>query len=98
MRKAIMQMIMSNTRRTRRRLTAPERLLDGAELTIGGSGAIVACGAARLDLHAAVAGVVGDDLFDAGMIYGLLAGWSTTRALSMGCVCGALSTHAVGGA
>lgn len=40
-----------------------ERLLDGAELTIGGSGAIVACGAARLGLRTAIVGVVGDDLF-----------------------------------
>jgi sugar/nucleoside kinase (ribokinase family) len=40
-----------------------ERLLDAAELTIGGSGAIVACGAARLGLRTAIVGVVGDDLF-----------------------------------
>jgi sugar/nucleoside kinase (ribokinase family) len=40
-----------------------ERLLDTAELTIGGSGAIVACGAARLGLRTAIVGVVGDDLF-----------------------------------
>jgi sugar/nucleoside kinase (ribokinase family) len=40
-----------------------EQLLDGAALTIGGSGAIMACGAARLGLRTAVAGIVGDDLF-----------------------------------
>jgi sugar/nucleoside kinase (ribokinase family) len=40
-----------------------ERLLDGAHLTVGGSGAIVACGAARLGLRVAFCGVVGDDLF-----------------------------------
>jgi sugar/nucleoside kinase (ribokinase family) len=40
-----------------------ERLLDGANLTVGGSGAIVACGAARLGLRVAFCGVVGDDLF-----------------------------------
>jgi sugar/nucleoside kinase (ribokinase family) len=40
-----------------------ERLVDTAELTIGGSGAIVASGAARLGLRTAIAGVVGDDLF-----------------------------------
>jgi len=39
-----------------------ERLVDAAELTIGGSGRIVACGAARLGLRTAFAGVVGDDL------------------------------------
>jgi sugar/nucleoside kinase (ribokinase family) len=40
-----------------------ERLLDGADLVLGGSGAIMACGAARLGLLVAFAGVVGDDLF-----------------------------------
>jgi sugar/nucleoside kinase (ribokinase family) len=40
-----------------------ERLVDHANLTIGGSGAILACGAARLGLRVAFAGVVGDDLF-----------------------------------
>jgi sugar/nucleoside kinase (ribokinase family) len=40
-----------------------ERLLDGANLTVGGSGAIVACGAARLGLRVAFCGAVGDDLF-----------------------------------
>jgi sugar/nucleoside kinase (ribokinase family) len=40
-----------------------ETLVESAELTIGGSGAIVACGAARLGCRTAIAGVVGDDLF-----------------------------------
>jgi sugar/nucleoside kinase (ribokinase family) len=40
-----------------------ERLVDHANLTVGGSGAILACGAARLGLRVAFAGVVGDDLF-----------------------------------
>jgi sugar/nucleoside kinase (ribokinase family) len=40
-----------------------ETLLDSADLTVGGSGAIVACGAARLGLRTAFIGVVGDDLF-----------------------------------
>ena len=40
-----------------------EKLVDEADLLIGGSGAIVACGAARLGLRTAIAGVVGDDLF-----------------------------------
>jgi sugar/nucleoside kinase (ribokinase family) len=37
--------------------------VDAAELTIGGSAGIIACGAARLGLRTAFAGVVGDDLF-----------------------------------
>ncbi len=38
-----------------------ERLVGGAVLTIGGSGAITACGAARLGLRTAFVGRVGDD-------------------------------------
>ena len=38
-----------------------EQLLDIAQLTIGGSGAIVAAGAARLGLRVALVAVVGDD-------------------------------------
>ncbi len=40
-----------------------ERLVERASLTIGGSGGILACGAARLGLRVAFCGVVGDDLF-----------------------------------
>jgi sugar/nucleoside kinase (ribokinase family) len=38
-----------------------ERVVDDGELTVGGSGAIVACGAARLGLRTALASVVGAD-------------------------------------
>jgi sugar/nucleoside kinase (ribokinase family) len=38
-----------------------EQLVDDARLAIGGSGAITACGAARLGLRTALVGVVGDD-------------------------------------
>jgi sugar/nucleoside kinase (ribokinase family) len=37
------------------------------------------------------------DSFDAGFIYGYLAGWELARSLRMACVCGALSTRAAGG-
>jgi sugar/nucleoside kinase (ribokinase family) len=40
-----------------------ERIVEEANLTIGGSGAIMACGAARLGLRTAFVGVVGDDAF-----------------------------------
>jgi sugar/nucleoside kinase (ribokinase family) len=40
-----------------------EALVDDAELTIGGSGAIMACGAARLGLQTALVGLVGPDQF-----------------------------------
>jgi sugar/nucleoside kinase (ribokinase family) len=40
-----------------------EKLVERAQLTIGSSGAILACGAARLGLRTAFAGVVGTDAF-----------------------------------
>jgi sugar/nucleoside kinase (ribokinase family) len=40
-----------------------ERLVDGADLMIGGSGGIFAAGAARLGLRTAFVGKVGDDVF-----------------------------------
>jgi sugar/nucleoside kinase (ribokinase family) len=40
-----------------------EILVEKADLTIGASSAITACGAARLGLRVAMIGVVGDDLF-----------------------------------
>lgn len=40
-----------------------ERAVDDAVLTVGGSGAITACAAARLGLRVAICGVVGDDHF-----------------------------------
>lgn len=50
-----------------------ERLVDSADLVVGGSGAIVACGAARLGLRTAFAGVVGDDVFGRFMLDALAA-------------------------
>ncbi len=40
-----------------------EHLVEDARLTVGGSGAILACAAAKLGLRVAFCGVVGDDLF-----------------------------------
>ena len=40
-----------------------ETIVEGADLVLGGSGAIMACGAARLGLNVAIAGVIGDDEF-----------------------------------
>jgi sugar/nucleoside kinase (ribokinase family) len=37
------------------------------------------------------------DNFDAGFIYGYLAGWDTGRCLRMGCVCGSLAARQAGG-
>lgn len=40
-----------------------EKVVDDAALTIGGSGTIFACGAARLGLRVGYCGVIGDDMF-----------------------------------
>ena len=40
-----------------------EKMVDAADLTIGSSSVITACGAARLGLKVAFVGVVGDDLY-----------------------------------
>jgi ribokinase len=45
-----------------------EQLVDHAELVLGGSGAIVAAGAARLGLRVAMAGCVGDDALGRAML------------------------------
>jgi sugar/nucleoside kinase (ribokinase family) len=37
------------------------------------------------------------DSFDAGFIYGHLAGWGLEKSLRLACVCGSLSTRAAGG-
>jgi sugar/nucleoside kinase (ribokinase family) len=58
-----------------------ERLVDGAELTIGGSGGIMAAGAARLGLRTAFVGVVGDDLFGSFMLAALAERGVDTRGI-----------------
>lgn len=58
-----------------------ERLVEGATLTVGGSGAIFACAAARLGLRVAMVAVVGDDVFGRFMRDRLEAGGVDTRAI-----------------
>jgi sugar/nucleoside kinase (ribokinase family) len=50
-----------------------EKIINDATLTIGSSGAIFACGAARLGLRVAYSGVVGDDIFGRFMLDNLRA-------------------------
>jgi sugar/nucleoside kinase (ribokinase family) len=50
-----------------------EKLVEDAELTVGSSSAIFACGAARLGLRVAFAGLVGDDTFGQFMLAALRA-------------------------
>ncbi len=60
-----------------------ERLVEGAQLVIGGSGAIFACGAARLGLRVALAAVVGDDIFGRFMCAELQARGVDTSAVTV---------------
>jgi sugar/nucleoside kinase (ribokinase family) len=60
-----------------------ERLVDEAQLVVGGSGAIFACGAAKLGLRVAFAGVVGDDMFGRFMCDQLQAHGVDTSAVVM---------------
>ena len=60
-----------------------ERLVDDAEMVIGGSGAIFACGAAKLGLRVAFAAVVGDDVFGRFMCDQLQAHGVNTSAVAM---------------
>src|SRR5919198_106552 len=58
-----------------------EKRVDAADLVVGGSAAIAACGAARLGLRTAFVGAVGDDalgrfMLDALAERGVDAGWS----------------------
>jgi len=48
-----------------------EQLVESASLVLGGSGAIVAAGAARLGLRVAMAGCVGDDVLGRAMLEAL---------------------------
>jgi sugar/nucleoside kinase (ribokinase family) len=58
-----------------------EQLVDDARLVVGGSGAIMACGAARLGLATAFCGVVGDDAFGRFMLEALGAAGVDTRGV-----------------
>jgi sugar/nucleoside kinase (ribokinase family) len=58
-----------------------ERLVDAADLTIGGSAGILACGAARLGLRTALVGIVGDDLFGSFMCTALAQRGVDTRGI-----------------
>ena len=58
-----------------------EQLLDDARLVAGGSGGIMACGAARLGLRTVVCGVVGDDAFGRFMLEELARAGVDTRGV-----------------
>ena len=60
-----------------------ERLVDEGRLVIGGSGAIFACGAAKLGLRVAFAAVVGDDMFGRFMCDQLQANGVDTSAVAV---------------
>jgi sugar/nucleoside kinase (ribokinase family) len=83
---------------------ALDRLASGATcvaVKLGARGAMAQRGNERATAQALPVDVVdttgAGDTFNAGFIYGYLAGWELARALRLGCVCGSLSTRAAGG-
>lgn len=75
--------------------------VDTAAVKLGAAGAI-ACREAKLVRAAALPVTVADtvgagDTFDAGFLYGALAGWELEACLRLGVVCGSLSTRQHGG-
>ena len=68
---------------------------------LGAEGALGVCESARVrvaSIPVKVVDTVGaGDSFDAGFIYGYLNNWELEKSLRLACVCGALSTQAVGG-
>jgi sugar/nucleoside kinase (ribokinase family) len=73
-------------------LTAVKLGKAGAKAQRGGD--VFTAGSISVDV---VDTVGAGDSFDAGFIYGYLAGWEVAKSLRMGCVCGALSTRSAGG-
>jgi sugar/nucleoside kinase (ribokinase family) len=73
-------------------LTAVKLGKAGAKAQRGGD--VFTAGSISVDV---VDTVGAGDSFDAGFIYGHLAGWEVAKSLRMGCVCGALSTRSAGG-
>jgi sugar/nucleoside kinase (ribokinase family) len=72
-----------------------------AAIKAGGRGALAARGTMLLRAEAPAMAVVdaigAGDGFDAGFLYGRLAGWTLERCLALAVACGALSTRARGG-
>lgn len=68
---------------------------------LGEAGAVARRGSEQFRADPLPVGVVdttgAGDSFDAGFLYGYLAGWDLASALRLGCVCGSLSTRAAGG-
>lgn len=81
------------------RLLADKGPLVAAKL--GERGAVALRGAERVEAAALPMDVVdttgAGDSFDAGFVYGYLAGWTLERTLSLATVCGSLSTRMAGG-
>jgi sugar/nucleoside kinase (ribokinase family) len=68
---------------------------------LGSQGALARRGKETAQSGAMAVGVVdtvgAGDSFDAGFVYGALAGWSLEKSLQLGVACGSLSTRAAGG-
>ncbi len=76
-------------------------LVKTVAIKLGAEGATASSGAevvSAASLPTLVVDTVGaGDTFDAGFIYGCLAGWDLGKSLRLGCICGSLSTCGTGG-
>jgi sugar/nucleoside kinase (ribokinase family) len=68
---------------------------QGAQGATAQQGEVIAC-AESIPVKVVDTTGAGDS-FNAGFVYGYLAGWPLARALRLGCICGALSTRTAGG-
>ena len=92
---------ISNTRDTGTALAALASQVPTVAIKCGAAGALAQHGITRVDMpvpKVAVVDTVGaGDSFDAGFVYGMLAGWNIEESLRLAVRCGALSTRAAGG-
>ncbi len=82
-------------------LSALAKRVQSVAIKCGADGAVAQRGdesVTTASLQTSFVDAVGaGDSFNAGMVYGMLAGWSLRRSLQLGAVCGSLSTRAAGG-
>lgn len=83
---------------------ALDRLIQAVPMVVvkmGKQGAIARSRTERVHCAALEISVVdttgAGDSFDAGFLYGTLKNWTIARCLQLACVCGSLSTRAIGG-
>lgn len=92
---------ITRTHDTRTALGALASQVPSVAIKCGAAGALAQQGTIIVDMPVPKVEVVdtvgAGDSFDAGFVYGMLAGWSIEQSLRLAVQCGALSTRAAGG-